>query len=141
MMKVKICGTIMKDGDTRIGGPRTVCTKAAGHDGEHGHWTRMLQVEHAEAMTTGIEVNDDDGWIDISDRLPEPNQWITAEIMYMGKISVVHGKRSPNEVNVVFFDFWSGTGADLIVRWKPRTPSFEQGHPYTAIERGEPPVL
>jgi hypothetical protein len=137
-MRVKICGHILSDGDKRIGGPRTVCTREKGHSGAHGQWSRMLQVEHAEAMNLGIDVKDE-GWIDIAWSLPEPDQWITAEILYMDKISVVQGKAMKDN-RFVIFDFWSGTGADLIVRWKPRTPTFTEGHPYTAIERGEPPV-
>lgn len=56
-MRIQICGSILPDNDKRIGGPRTVCTKEKGHNGEHGQWARMLQIDHAEAMTTGIELS------------------------------------------------------------------------------------
>lgn len=52
----KICGTIAKSKDKRIGGPRYVCTKTPGHVGECGDWKYMLQVEHAEAVRDGIEI-------------------------------------------------------------------------------------
>lgn len=74
--------------------------------------------------------------IDAKVTLPQPDEWITAEILYMDKLSIVHGK-AMSDPKFVIYDFWSGSGASEIIRWKPRTPSFAEGHPYTAIERGK----
>lgn len=74
-------------------------------------------------------------WISIKDKIPEPKQPISARILYMGKIEQVEGCRSPVEPTVVLFDFYSGTGGDVIKEWKPRElPMKKDAHPYTSIQ-------
>lgn len=74
-------------------------------------------------------------WFDIENNLPEPGQPITARVVYAGKLAEVPGCRSKDEPNVVLYDFYSGTGAGIIVEWKPRElPNKEDAHPWTGIE-------
>lgn len=75
-----------------------------------------------------------EGWISIEKKLPDSGQPITAQISYMGKITEVNGCRSKSEEKVVWFDFYSGTGAERIIKWKPRElPRKEDAHPWTGI--------
>ena len=59
-------------------------------------------------------------WININDEKPLPGQPITAVIDYMRTEIEVAGMRATTEPTVVVFPFYSGTGAEVILRWKPR---------------------
>lgn len=74
-------------------------------------------------------------WFSIEDANPEPGQPIMAAIEYMGRKQTVPGCRSKDEPHVVLYDFYSGTGASIIIEWQPRElPNKDDAHPWQGIE-------
>ena len=67
------------------------------------------------------------------DGLPEPRQYISAKLR---DGSIVPGMRSASEANVVWFDFYGGTGAEVYAEWEPREVTGKSSHPWTPIIDG-----
>lgn len=101
---------------------------------ETGRLSSQEPVQVSEATTMKV----DDGWVEASRLLPACDQYITAEVNLGGELQFVKGRVDHFNPHTVLFDYWTGVGWAEIIRWQPRTPSREPGHPWTSIERGCP---